>query len=408
MVFIKLKIDMRIFGRKKIDYKRNFFLKLEGLVNNLIRKKSDVRIAVILHLFYMESWKEIKLYLDFLKPYKTDLYVTYVEGFENKYILEEILNSGFQKVELIKYENHGFDIGSFIDVLNKIDLDNYDVVYKLHSKGIKRSRIFIYHQIFKNRDWFENLYNGLFGILKTDNTIKLLTNHNDIGLVAAENLIVSDPLHKQSFTLDISKTLNIDLSENYNYVCGTCFAIRSSLLKQIKNLGISIKDFEKTERGVFSLAHAMERIVCAVVEKQGYKLFGNKTKRNEYNDELEKFEQLNSERLLYDKRFKIDYDFFYRFLELRQIDSYEIVDIRLCDIKRKFNNKIFRLDEVSPFKFLNGDREAYKQYCNLNKKLSVFDNMSIDRYEKLCTSLCRGTIAVQIYTKRGKLAIGKE
>ena len=46
----------------------------------LIKKQRDTRILVILHLFYMDAWKEIHEYLKNLSPYNYSLVVTCMEG----------------------------------------------------------------------------------------------------------------------------------------------------------------------------------------------------------------------------------------------------------------------------------------------------------------------------------------
>ena len=113
-----------------------------------IRKNQNTKILVILHLFYMDSWNAIKYYLQNLDVYNYDLLVTYVDGHYDQYVLNKI-SKLYPNAEFRCYENRGFDIGSFLDSLLYVDLNKYDIVYKLQSKGISRPRIFIYNQIFK-------------------------------------------------------------------------------------------------------------------------------------------------------------------------------------------------------------------------------------------------------------------
>ena len=351
--------------------------------------KTDAKIAVILHLFYMDAWGEIKSYINGLKPYDIDLYISYVDEFKNDNVLADVKKS-FPQAVLFEYPNQGFDIGSFVDILNKINLDNYDVVYKLHSKGIHRKKIFIYDQIFKKRDWFENLWNGLFGYKKTDEIIKLLTSDNKIGIVAAENLIVKDPPHKQHFTHKANKKIGIPILDDYHYVAGTCFAIRSKLLKPIQSLNYTINNFETVKRGVFSTAHVMERLICACIETQGYYLHGIYTRRNEHRREVVKALKTSSIRLLFDNRIKIDYDFFYKCLEGHKVERYDIINIKLGDIKRRWwDKKIYNLNECSPYKYLHGNIESYKSYCKENIQKCQFD-MSEDRFNRLIKSMDAG------------------
>ncbi|WP_294564946.1 rhamnan synthesis F family protein [uncultured Succinatimonas sp.] len=351
-------------------------------------KYPDTRIAVILHLYYIESWLEIKSFLDSLLRYKNvDFYFSCIEGIANKEIINTLKNYNISS-NVFLYPNKGYDIGSFIDILHHINLDDYDIVYKLHSKGVSRRRIFIYNQIFKKRDWFLNLYKGLFGYRRTDEVINVLSEDNKYGIVAADNLIIHDPKHKVSFTRAASNKLGIKINNDYNYVAGTCFAIRSFLLKPISNLNLTINDFKSPKPGEFSLAHALERIVCACIEPQGYKFYGTYVKRKTYTNELQKAINYSALRLLDDTRFKLDYDFFYKVLELRKIYHYEICSIKLKDIKRRWKDgKIYSLEDCSPFQYLKGNINKYEQYCIENKKDGLFLSMSRERYDKLIKSM---------------------
>ncbi len=380
---------------KNRKYKLNYLLfystKLIGklLFSKEINKNKDAKILVCLHLYYMQSWDVIKKYLNNLSCYNYDLIVTYVDNNYDDATLEQVKQFK-PNVKLYSYPNKGFDIGSFVDVLQHVDLDKYDIVYKLHSKGIRRNFIFIYNQIFKKRDWFFNLFNGVLGGINVHKTIDKLLNDKNIGIVAADNLIIKDPKHKQYFTHKIAKDIGIKIKDKYQYVAGTCFAIKSKLLKPIKDLNFSIDNFENTERGVFSLAHGMERIVCAVIETQGYEFSGNSVLRNKYSRKTKKLKKLSAIRLLDDDRFKIDYDFFYKRFEMRKIKNYKIEEIRIGDIKRKwFDGKLYNLEDCSPYKYLQGNTECYDEYCIENKSISDFD-MSKDKFEKLIKALDTG------------------
>lgn len=353
-----------------------------------IEKNKHARILVCLHLFYMDSWPLLAEYLSNLKAYNVDYVITYVDGLYDKETLKKV-QAFSTKVKLVKYPNAGFDIGSFVDVLKGIDLDKYDIVFKLHSKGISRPFIFIYDQIFKKSDWFFNLWNGVLNGMNVHRTIDQLMSQDKVGLVAASNLIIQDPLHKQHFTNEIATRLGVQINKEYHYVAGTCFAMRASLLKPIQKLGLSISDFEGTRRGFFSLAHGMERLVCACVEPAGYIMQGNPTKRNLYSSELAKCREHSSLKMLHDDRFRLDYEFFYKALETVKLVNYEIIDIKLGDIMRCWRGKIIPLSQTHPFKYLQGEIEQYKRYTEVNKKIFGY-SMTTDRFEKLKESLESG------------------
>lgn len=350
-----------------------------------IKENQDKRILVVLHLFYMNSWDAIKLYLNNLKAYKFDLIVTCVDGNYNHDVLEKI-KKYHVGTKFFIYPNQGFDIGPFVDVISKIDISKYDIVFKLHSKGIHRKFIFIYNQIFKNNDWFCNLYNGILGAYTVHKVIKEFSADKKVGLVASKNLIIHDPKHKIDFTNQIANMYNIKIKPDYQYVAGSCFAVRAKCLGQIKNLNLNIDSFAPTVRGVFSLAHAMERIVCATVEYQGFKFCGISVPHKIYKKELKKAKQTSAIRLLDDDRFVLNYDFFYRSLECAKIKNYYVQDVALKDINRNWKGDILKLNQCAPYLYLNGRKDVYKKYCIENKQMHEIE-MSVNRFDNLIASI---------------------
>ncbi|MBO4285671.1 MAG: hypothetical protein J5895_05535 [Alphaproteobacteria bacterium] len=68
------------------------------------------------------------------------------------------------------------------------------------------------------------------------------------------------------------------------------------------------------------------------------------------------------------------------------IKKYEIRKIKLKDIKREWYDKTYRLEECSPFAYLNGDKERYQKYVRQNAQYSPF-KMSAKRFDALVSSL---------------------
>ena len=183
---------------------------------------------------------------------------------------------------------------------------------------------------------------------------------------------------------------------------------KEGLLKPIKALNLSLGDFEPSKRGEFSLAHAMERIVCACIEPQGYNFCGNLTPHNEYKNLCKKYKKYSALRLLENERFKLDYEFFYKYLEMTPVKNYEIVRIKLKDIKRDWNGKILSLKECHPYKYLLGETKQYEEYCAENRKFGFF--MSKQRFSDLLNKINTNhynTKLMPILTKDNFIADGQ-
>ena len=376
------------FYKSGLLFKLNFFIKSLLGKAYLPKEHNNIKILVCLHLFYEKSIDNILMYLKNLQYYNTKLIVTLNN--EIDFVGLSRIKESFSEVEFYQMPNNGFDVGPFIDILNKINLDDYDIVFKIHSKGVEKPFRFVYNQVFKYSDWFYNLMDGVLGGINCHKAITLLMNNKKVGMVAADNLIIQDPKHKQILTKQIAEKLGLDISEAYHYVAGTMFAAKAKCLKPIKNLGLTIEDFAETSRGEFSVAHAVERLICALVEKKGYKIVGLKTPHHQYKKEVKELTKTSSLRLLDDTRFDIDPDFFYKSLETRRVVSYAIHEIQLREINRKWiDGRIYKLEECSPFLYLKGDKAAYDNYCKVNGETSKFD-MSRAKFDKLIASMEKG------------------
>ena len=88
-------------------------------------------ILIHCHIFYPQLWNELKQFILSISPHPFELFVTLVE---EHFILEKDIHKTFPKAHIEIVANRGYDIGPFVHVLNKVDLDKYSYVIKLHTK----------------------------------------------------------------------------------------------------------------------------------------------------------------------------------------------------------------------------------------------------------------------------------
>lgn len=360
----------------------------------LIKKQKDTHILVILHLFYMDAWKEICEYLKNLSPYNYSLIVTCMEGCYDEDTLTTI--KVFKPdAKIIKCENVGWDVLPFLTALHSINLSDYDVVFKLQSKGTKRQHIFLYGQYFRKRSWFLNLFEGCIGAFTVHTAIhNLIDKNKNIGLVAAKNLIVEDPIHKKHMVEEALMDLKLPYPKPYLFVSGTCFAVRANLLERIKELKVLPEMFNS--KG-FSFAHRMERIICFPSLWEGLKMTGPKVLS--FRRMIWVFfpsgwwkKKYNGVRMLKDPRVHVDDQFAFDCIEPSLIKDWDFKSISLGEINRKYNpqGKIITLSETLPYQYIiTRDEAIYKEYCEYNKRTWSNDLMSQQRFDRLIDSMER-------------------
>ncbi len=364
-------IQRKIFFRKK-----------------LVQKNKECRCLVLLHLYYDQSWEEIYEYLKNLTPYRFDLIITATRGQIQPETIESIKTLS-PKAQIISVGNKGYDLLPFFVALKDVDLDQYDIVFKLHSKSMKRPLVYIYKQLFMRREWFVNLFEGILSGRTVHKTIDVLFNQKDVGIVAAKNLIVKDPKHKANLIKKIAKKEGIDICDDYSFVAGTCFAIKASCLKPIQKMHFEEADFSTviSSRGM-SFAHFLERYLCISVLLQGYSMKGNRVlllRRLVKKPVVLLMNRFSAERL-YKENIILDDEWFYWLLDNKLI-FYRFIDLRFDQIMYEFYNKRIRFIDGAPYRYLKyGDVSGYEEYCNEHKAYG-FPLMSRERFDNLIESI---------------------
>lgn len=389
----KYKVDTQLEG---LYLKRNEMRvpRIKNLIkyHNVIHQNRQNRFLVILHFYYYSSWEEIQSYLQNLKAYKFDLYVAYVEGKEwSKY--QEQIRAFKQDTVFLRVENVGFDLASYIKILNSVDLKKYKAVFKLQTKGTYDRSEIVHGKFYKDRDWFVNLFDAILGPENVHKTISMLTDNSDkIGMVAAKNLIVSDLPFLQSLVAAQMKKINVQVPKHYSFVSGTCFCVRAEIADEFKKLHYDDSIFSKSVRGTFSMAHAFERYVGFFVELQGYKICGvdvDEERQKKWAKLESSIKKYDGVRLAEDDSLKLSAECILRNLQNRIILDYHIGSIELNEIKVGIDNKINTINELAPYKYLENKTKYYSEYINYchKKRKTDFFELSEDEYRRLDDSI---------------------
>ena len=253
-----------------------------------IDKNKKAKILVHLHMFYANAWPEIKEYLQNLSCYNYDLTVTGNNMFMQSEAYKEI-KAYKPETRFIECVDKGFDIGPFMEVLQETDLNRYDIIYHFHSKGAAygKGRI-TYKRMFIGTAWFRQLFSGCLGVFNVHRGIDVLFNSDEYGIIGADNLVFNDTLARQRVVKEFAKRLKIEVKDDYQFIGGSCFGAKSKVLQQVKRLGLSLNSFDYSKRNIFTLAHAMERIMVITGLNMGYKIYPLPVKYDNHESVVQK------------------------------------------------------------------------------------------------------------------------
>ncbi len=231
-------------------------------------------ILIHCHIFYPNLWKELKQCILNVSGYPFELYVTMVE--KNTEI-EKDIRINFPKANIEIVENRGYDIGPFIHILNKVDLNKYSYVVKLHTKRDVDPRDAI--RKMQGPIWRNNLLVYFKDRLSLKKQIECFNQNPKIGMQAKYQLIVYHDFYDKK----AQKALKQFLKEHhlplikYAFVAGTMFIVRAHLLKALQKLNLQLSDFpiptSQQGKHLSQMAHVVERLFGYFVYQQGYILF---------------------------------------------------------------------------------------------------------------------------------------
>jgi lipopolysaccharide biosynthesis protein len=229
-----------------------------------ISRTKDKKLAVVVHLYYVDLWPQIKEKLEIIKePF--DLFVTLNE--RDGDFDPQLTNS---KTTCYKYvsPNRGRDVLPFIFVLNRVVGAGYEYILKIHSKKSKHRA--------DGTDWFSEMLDLLIPNEETVSNIVTTLKDKSTGIVGPEGHLVSLKRHMGSNAPILYHLLARIYGENvaekvlsnpekYPFFGGTMFWARVDVLAPLQSLYLLPDDFQ-SEHGQIdgTTAHAVERLFGAI------------------------------------------------------------------------------------------------------------------------------------------------
>lgn len=246
---------------KKMDPVTHTCFTLKGT----IEKKNIGKIAIHVHLFYIELLEEIITHLNYI-AFPFDLFITVCDNISDLQYqsLKEIKSVG--KIEIIHVENIGRDIAPFLIHLKEVLFSgNYNIVGHFHSKKTNDAAEGLGDR------WRKYLYTNLLGNTEYINEILNLFEEKTLGLVFSEEAYATDISRNKPFADEICREMNIPPREDYYlFPVGTMFWARPKALVPLFNC--PIEKFLQPEPIPYdgSYMHALERLIPYVTELMGY------------------------------------------------------------------------------------------------------------------------------------------
>lgn len=244
---------------------------------NDLNNNENIKLAVVLHLFYVEAWQDIKLKLNhFRNNEEFDLFVTMPEHNRN---FKAKIKKDFKNAHIFVVPNRGRDVLPFMQVARHLSKLGYEYVLKLHSKKSPHRK--------DGENWFKDILDNLIpsnnnltsdmlkklkmkktGIIgPKDQYVSLVVNH-EANINHLKSILDSTSKDKESERIENSKG-------DYGFFAGTMFWTRLEAIQPILDTCSKVSSFELEGRQIDgTYAHALERAFSVRAEIEGRDIYG--------------------------------------------------------------------------------------------------------------------------------------
>lgn len=256
---IRLYIKQKNFKMPDQHYKNLRNVILEDGNSLLIKRDKEInkRIAVHVHLYYVDLLNDIIMYLNNI-PFKFDVFVSVSSETNINYVKRKFKKIAYtNKVYVNACENVGRDFGPMFFAYGKY-IKNYDYLLHIHTKKSLRTGE-------EQNNWRNYLYANLLGEPQlVSDYINLMIEHNVGVCYPASYNIIPCWGHTWLQSFEIAKKFAnwLDIKDEYlPFSPGSMFWCKVDALRQIFDMNLKAEDFgEEAGQDEGTLAHVMERI----------------------------------------------------------------------------------------------------------------------------------------------------
>lgn len=258
------------------SFSKSYAIKVHSEKEIEISSNPNPKLAIAIHAFYPEIFREILQLIEKSEYKKIYLYITTPSELSKS--IEEMLNKSSFPFLIMNVENRGRDILPFLKILPKIFDDGNELVLKLHTKKS--------NHLNRKDLWSNDLFNKLIGDGAINKVISIFKKNPNIGIIGPAKHILPMYFYYGANALTVKLLSNrmgvkkSDLS-NLNFVAGSMFYSTKEALLPILNLGLKDENFEiEKNQTDGTMAHAVERTFSAALLVNNLQLADTEYKSN--------------------------------------------------------------------------------------------------------------------------------
>ncbi|MCS5716612.1 glycoside hydrolase family 99-like domain-containing protein [Herbiconiux sp. CPCC 205763] len=234
-------------------------------------KPTTSRIAVVVHVYYVDLLPQIVESLAAL-PVQFDLIVTNSSGEPLEIDMNTMPN--LDRLQVFDIANHGRDILPLVSVVNAGLLDDYELVFKVHTK---KSAWREGHTELSGsgEQWRESFFSELVG--SVENVTRVLdefASDPSLGILTSAGNVLGPEFWGGDLDIvgALLRRIQLDLDEDgLRFAAGSIYWVRGFVLQGLRAFELSASDFDEEWGQVdATTAHAIERVLGIVAGEAGY------------------------------------------------------------------------------------------------------------------------------------------
>ena len=233
-----------------------------------------MKLLVHLHVFY---YNQIDWFIDRLSNIsgcQWDLYVTEIRHDRS---IEHKFNKLGCKVTYMETENRGYDIWPFIHVIKSVDLDKYDLIMKLHTKGARDRKYKLKGLSIRGLQWRDELVDAmLLSRNRFTRVLRHFQNNPKTGLICSKlcyKKVLS--VYPEDTTILLDELDRLGFKGTGKWFCaGTMFIARSLIYRFLQTDIVYAGMFSTASNSCATgtMAHVYERILSMAPLAYSYKV----------------------------------------------------------------------------------------------------------------------------------------
>lgn len=233
-----------------------------------------MRILVVFHVYYEHF---AAYYLDKMRNIHSCDWTLIVTGHNLSEQIKNSIKSLKEDALFLECDNVGYDIWPFIAAVKTVNLDDYDLVMKLHTKNEDDNKTCLHGETMTGREWRGYMVDALMGSKGAFlNLLAKFESNPNLGIAYSQKLnFKSNGGHLEDGSMLEAELKRLGIKRKSSMFCaGTMFAVKACTLKFLQKDDISAAIFQKSgpSHSSSSMAHAYERLIPISILSEGYEL----------------------------------------------------------------------------------------------------------------------------------------